>query len=98
MWNWLKTGYTPPRSPEPFDPEPVETVAVSLVTGSTVIGALILQTEDVLILKAAILVGVDRNQNEAREPLDGETVIPREKVEFWQTGLDPTVLSRIEER
>lgn len=94
---WLDGAGDPPPGPIPTDaPEPVETVAVSLKTGATVLGALVHRTADSLILRAAVLVGVDRNQQETREHLDGDVVVLSENIDFYQSGLDPAVLLREE--
>ena len=90
MLRWLNGGT------EPYVPDtPAPAVAISLTTGSTIVGALIMQEPDYLVIRAATLIGVDRNQAETREPLDGDTVIPMDRIEFWQTGIDPKIVARI---
>jgi hypothetical protein len=83
---------------EPYVPDaPAPAVAISLKTGSTILGALIHQEPDYLVVRAGTLIGVDRNQAETREPLDGDTVVPLDNIDFWQTGIDPKIVARISE-
>jgi len=80
-----------------FGPPKVKTVAVSLKTGSTVIGAMVSRSRDLLILRGAVLIGVDRNQQETRDRVDGDVVIPAINVDYWQEGLDPAFVATLGE-
>lgn len=93
MFAWL----TKPSAAADTAAPPSEAVAVSLKTGSTILGALVGRIDDGLIVRAGTLIGVDRNQNETREPLDGDTIIPYDNIDFWQTGLDPAIVSRLQQ-
>ena len=67
-------------------------IEVSTKTGQTIKGALIEQHRDALILRAAS-VAIENAQGQINwHPLDGDTVIPMDNVDFWQDGLDATFL------
>lgn len=60
-----------------------ETVVVHLTEGSSIRGALVGVYADSLVLRAAEFIGRDAGEA-TRIPIDGEAVIPREKVSWLQ--------------
>lgn len=74
------------------EPAELRVVQVTTRTGQAIKGVLLDQLRDGLILRAAS-VGVANARGEVIwHPLDGDTVIPNDNVDFWQSGLDATFI------
>lgn len=68
------------------------TVMVHLKDETTLKGALVEQTPQGLILRAAQMIeNMDNQMRWVR--LDGEIVVPLDNISFWQTGLDAELLN-----
>jgi hypothetical protein len=74
------------------------TVIVSTKTGSSIKGALVDRKRDALVLRAASVAAVDANGNVEWHALDGDVVIAMENVDFWQEGLDASLLDSTEDQ
>ncbi len=66
-------------------PPPLRSVYVSTTQGDLIRGALVESRADGLVLRGASLAMLQEGaQAPSWTPLDGDTVIPSEKVHYWQ--------------
>lgn len=73
----------------------VRAVQITTRTGQAIKGVLVAAAPEGLIVRAAS-IGVKNQQGQVIwHPLDGDTVVPHDNVDFWQDGLDVTVLDGI---
>ena len=70
----------------------LETVIVTLKTEVTIKGVLVNRGRDMLVLRAASKATLNQNRIEWA-PMAGDVVVPIESLDYWQTGLEPAVLT-----
>lgn len=75
--------------------QPLQTVIVSTKTGRSIRGALLERTRDALILRAASVATQDAQGRVEWHPLDGDSVVPMDNVDFYQDALDATLLDNL---
>lgn len=76
-----------------FGKGPVHVVWVTTKTGQSVKGVMVDRSRDIVVLRAARLASVDqRTGGTTWAPVQGDFVIPWDNVDFWQEGLDPSII------
>jgi len=75
-------------------PPPLPVVALRTITGTTIAGRLRSYDGLVVVLAGAIQLGEPERPGgpTVATPMDGDTVVPWANVDWWQQGLDPTIL------
>jgi hypothetical protein len=73
-------------------PGPVRTVMVHTKDENSFKGALVDQRRDGFVLRACQYAQVDQNNSVRWTPIDGDVVIPKENISWWQEGLDVALL------
>lgn len=76
------------------EPQPLPVVVVSTKSGQLLRGVLVSVHRDALIMRAVTIATVERNQQTRYAPLDGDVVVPTDNIDFYQTGLDASILER----
>lgn len=77
-----------------FWDKPAPTVVVSTISGQLLRGALVKRQADSIVLRSASVASVERNQQSRFVALDGDVVVPWVNIDFYQTGLDASLLER----
>lgn len=83
-----------PRKTRTKRPAPLKTVVVHLKTDQVLKGALVSIDQDMMTLKHASLAVSGPSGSINWQRMDGEVVMALENVDFWQAGLDATILDR----
>ncbi len=74
--------------------EPLQVAVVTTKNDTTIRGLLATQQADLLVLRAAAIMGEENGRTVWRN-LPGETVIPLANVDYWQQGLPPDLLDQL---
>lgn len=76
-----------------FGPGPVHVVWVTTKTGQSIKGVMVARDRDIVVLRAAHLATVDQRTGGTTWPsIQGDVVIPWDNVDFYQEGLDPSII------
>lgn len=74
-------------------PRPVHVVWVTTKTGNSIKGVLVDRTRELMTLRAAAIGSEDNaTKTQTWVRLSGDIVIPMDNVDYWQEGLDPSML------
>lgn len=78
-----------------FGKGPVHVVFLTTKTGQNFKGVLVARDREVLVLRAARLASVDqRTGGQTWATVQGDVVVPMDNVDFWQEGLDPSIIDQ----
>lgn len=76
-----------------FGRGPVHVVWVTTKTGQSIKGVMVDRSKDVIVLRAARLASVQQATGATTwQAVQADFVIPWDNVDFWQEGLDPSIL------
>jgi hypothetical protein len=68
------------------------TVVVSLLSGRSIKGAMVESGKHGIVLRAAQVEDTDAAHNTTWTRMDGDVFVPIAQIEFYQTGLDASIL------
>lgn len=78
-----------------FGKGPLHVVWVTTKTGQSIKGVVVARDRELLVLRAARLANVDqRTGGTTWASVQGDFVIPMDNVDFYQEGLDPSIIDQ----